>query len=299
VWPFKRAKPSLMPPAVETGKIRISGQVGEVYRHKFTDVVKILADWYRPFGNFTDRDILEFGCGEGTMALGIALQHKPTRIIGVEVLDVYQQCLPLARKNLGLSKLPDCLHLEQIKPGQDISHLGLFDFIYSWSVFEHVDRDLIQTALSSVASVLKPGGVFFLQISPLYYSAFGSHLGPWVAKPWAHLSMQDETFSKAFFSAPEASQEIADSWSVYLPQGTATVDKRRLIWATYQTLNKTTAAELARRANRAGLKIVRDYRTKSEHPIPEHLAELFERSALTTEQIVWLLQRSEDLNGQE
>lgn len=293
MWPFKRAKPGLTPPAAEASKIGVCGRTSEVYRHKIIDVVKILADWYQQFGDLSGRHVLEFGCGEGTMALGIALQHSPARIVGVEVLDVHKNCLALAQQNLGLSELPNCLHLEQIQPGQDLTHLGLFDFVYSWSVFEHVTRDLIQTALLSVANVLKPGGVFFLQISPLYYSAFGSHLGPWVKQPWAHLSMQDDAFSEAFFGAPEAAPEIRSSWSVYIPQGTTPAGERRLIWETYQTLNKTTAAELKRLANKAGLTIVRDYRTTSDYPIPEHLSEIYDRDVLMTEQIVWLLQRSE------
>jgi SAM-dependent methyltransferase len=261
----------------------------EVYRHKLVDVPQILADWFEPFGGIAGREVLEFGCGEGTMALGVALQHSPSRVVGVEILDVYKNCLPFAKKHLGLNLLPSNLHLEGIGPGQGLRHLGLFDFAYSWSVFEHVSQNLLEAALRSIQSVLKPNGIFMLQISPLYHSAFGSHLGPWIPEPWAHLSMPDDAYRRRFFDSPAATPEIMESWSVYLPEGAGCRESRQLIWDTYHTLNKVTAPQLARVVKTAGFEIVRDYRTTCDHPIPDHLADIFDQRALSTEQVVWLL----------
>lgn len=267
-----------------------SSAASEDYRHKLVDVPQILADWYQPFGGIAGREVLEFGCGEGIMALGMALQHAPARIVGVDVLQVHQCCLPYARKQLGLAGLPSCLQLQTIQPGGGLSHLGLFDLVYSWSVFEHVSPQLLQSALSSVESVLKPDGIFFLQISPLYYSAFGSHLQPWVPQPWAHLTMTSDEFRNSFLSAPDASEEMMEKWSVYLQQ-TRNDEARRLIWETYETLNRVTAHQLEELAHRAGLTIVRDYRTDVDSEIPDTLSRTFNADVLRTEQIVWLLKR--------
>jgi SAM-dependent methyltransferase len=254
------------------------------YRHKLVNVPQTLADWFQPFGGIAEKEVLDFGCGEGTMALGLALQHEPKRIVGIEVQDAYLSCLPRARNKLGLNALPSSLRLERIEPGQPLAYLGSFDFVYSWSVFEHVSQDQVGTALASVASVLKRDGVFMMQISPLYYSAFGSHLGPWIPEPWAHLSMQDDAYERALFESPDAASGVEES-----NRGLA--DVRSAVLKTYHTLNKMTAPRLERAAKSAGLKIIRDYRTLNEHPIPEELGDLYNREILLTEQIVWLLQR--------
>jgi hypothetical protein len=136
-----------------------------------------------------------------------------------------------------------------------------------------------------VASALKPDGVFMMQISPLYYSAFGSHLAPWIPEPWAHLVMQDDAYEKALFEARDATSGVEES-SMNL------ADVRRAVWNTYHTLNKMTAPRLERIAVAAGLRIVRDYRTQNEHPIPDFLKDLYDEQILLTEQIVWLLQKA-------
>ena len=89
----------------------------EDYRHKFTDVVRILGEWLEPYGGLTGKDALEFGCGEGTVALGVALQHRPRRMVGVEILDAYENCARLARDNLGLDALPENLQFRRIRAG--------------------------------------------------------------------------------------------------------------------------------------------------------------------------------------
>lgn len=203
----------------------------KIYRHKFESTTQIIAEWLEPYGGIKGRNILEFGCGEGIMALGLALQHNPTLIVGVEITNAVRQCQILAQQNLGLVDLPNNLKLLQIDPGQSFLHLGKFDFAFSWSVFEHVSLDLLSRSFQTIEESLKPGGVFMLQISPLYYSCFGSHLEPWINEPWGHLLQTNEAFERAFLSAPEASSDIMESWSVY--QNFDGKDDRTFIWDTY------------------------------------------------------------------
>ncbi len=68
------------------------------------------------------------------------------------------------------------------------------------------------------------------------------------------------------------------------------VEERKLLWDTYATLNMASAPQLERHARAAGLKIVRDYRTYSDYPIPPVLLDVYAEDALKTEQIVWVLQ---------
>lgn len=64
----------------------------KIYRHKFESTTQIIAEWLEPYGGIKGRNILEFGCGEGIMALGLALQHNPTLIVGVEITNAVRQC---------------------------------------------------------------------------------------------------------------------------------------------------------------------------------------------------------------
>ena len=263
------------------------------YRHKFTDVVRILGEWFEPYGGFEGKDVLEFGCGEGTVALSIALQHNPRRIVGVDILDVHNQCLPLARENLRLQSLPDNLELKKIAPGEDFLSLGRFDCIYSWSAFEHVAQDLLRGTFRTLKSVLKPGGSIFLQATPLFYSRDGSHLAAWIPIPWGHLTTQADTYYKRLMSAPDTPEEVRSDWTVYIPLGTERDEERRLMWEIYESLNRTTAPQLERLAQEEGLHIVRDFRTRIDDPIPGFLAETFDEDILRTDQIAWMLQHSE------
>jgi hypothetical protein len=97
--------------------------------------------------------------------------------------------------------------------------------------------------------------------------------------------MQDDAYEKALFEARDATSGVEES-SMNL------ADVRRAVWNTYHTLNKMTAPRLERIAVAAGLRIVRDYRTQNEHPIPDFLRDLYDAQILLTEQIVWLLQKA-------
>jgi cyclopropane fatty-acyl-phospholipid synthase-like methyltransferase len=240
------------------------------YRRRLIDVVRVMRDWLAPYGGFEGKDVLDFGAGEATQALGIALQCSPRRIAAADIHEKVYNCRAQAKEHIGLDHLPDSLELTKIDSGSDLRALGDFDIIYSWSVFEHVSQDIIGDAFAKLRRVLRPGGVMFLQTTPLYYSAEGSHLKPWIPAPWAHLSMQHDLLIDALRKkAP--SLDLADN----------------LQWV-YESLNKATAAQIIRAAQGAGFRIVRDYRTLDEIEPPPALLEIYTKEALTTNQLVFL-----------
>ena len=150
-----------------------------------------------------------------------------------------------------------------------------FDLIYSWSVFEHVDQQLLSGTLLSLRRLLKPKGFLFIQVTPLYYSAEGSHMIPWVPEPWGHLLNQHNIFYDKLANAVGDPEQL------------------RLLWSTYRTLNRMTAPKLVELVHQAGFEIVRDYRTKDPHAIPAELAGIFQPEILLTNQIVLLLRKGE------
>lgn len=126
----------------------------DVYKTiRFVSLPNIISDWTCEYGGIRGRDILDFGCGEGTTAIGLALQHGPKRVVGVEIHPEMDRCEPLAREQLGLTALPANLHLRRVVPGSVHDPSDRFDVIYSWSVFEHLERRLLGETFT-----LLPGG---------------------------------------------------------------------------------------------------------------------------------------------
>ena len=54
----------------------------ESFRAKFEMVPSVLSEWVAPYFTLEGRDILDFGCGEGTAALSLALNYAPRRVVG-------------------------------------------------------------------------------------------------------------------------------------------------------------------------------------------------------------------------
>ena len=240
------------------------------YRQKFLDVPKILADWC---GSLSGLSILDFGCGEATMAISLALHYPDSRVTGLDVMPDLERCLPLARSQIGLQSLPANLALRRIKPGELPGPAARFDLVYSWSVMEHVDQPLLAKVLRQLHDVLKPGGRMLVQIEPLYYSAGGSHLMFKVAEPWGHLVQQDSSYIGRLRTACGSDNEF------------------RALLAMYRTLNRLTAPGLMRLVRETGFSVLREYTTRDEREPPADLLEVYQEAALRTDQVVLLLGR--------
>ncbi|MCG6899774.1 MAG: class I SAM-dependent methyltransferase [Gammaproteobacteria bacterium] len=78
--------------------------------------------------------ILDFGCGEGTTALGLALEYAPSHVVGVDKMPAPERRLPIAGTEPGLSSLPENLESHRVKPGFLHNENDEFDVICSWSV---------------------------------------------------------------------------------------------------------------------------------------------------------------------
>lgn len=245
----------------------------EVVRTKFTTLPTTIAQWVDEHSPLANAEVLDFGCGEGITALGLALQHGPARVVGVDIMSDPERCLPVAKAELGLSALPENLELHRVKPGHLHSENDEFDIIYSWSVFEHVDMRVIDDVINLLYRSLKPNGVVFIQIAPLYYSAEGSHLYDFIQEPWGHLLHQSNVYSDKLVAAEKVDSE----------------DLRKALASTYMTLNRITIYELEKRFENKNFKILRKYTTQDSFDPPDSLTQIYHRNVLTTNQVVLLL----------
>ncbi|MGF7136723.1 cyclopropane fatty-acyl-phospholipid synthase-like methyltransferase [Paraburkholderia sp. EB58] len=240
------------------------------FRAEFLDIPRVLADWTAEYGGLRNRDILDFGCGEGASSLGIALCHQPRHIVAIDINPKIWNTLPNAKKNIGLDDAPGNLLLKQVDADTPLDDLGMFDVIYSWSVFEHVQHDLIVDCLAKMKRVLRPDGVMFLQTTPLFYSAFGSHFQHWMPDPWSHLSIQHDVFCN------EIKKRVGDR--------SAAND----LLCMYENLNRATANQILRAARRVGFDVVKEHRTYDDYPIPDDLREIYSEDVLRTNQLVFI-----------
>lgn len=239
----------------------------ENYKVKFKMLPEIIKSW---FGDLNNKEILDFGCGEATTALGIALEHGAKRVVGIDIMPDPELCAPNAEKQLGMRNFPSNLFLHRVSPGKLHSSFDKFDLIYSWSVFEHVEQKVLPEILETLRCALKLNGCLFIQIAPLFYSSDGSHLMYKVPEPWGHLSNQSSIYLEKLRAA------------------CANDDEFRALKSMYETLNRLTASQLVKLVNDAGFKIVREYRTERNDGIPAEIIDVYNRDILLNEQIVIL-----------
>lgn len=241
---------------------------------KFTTVPTTVNQWISDFGSLSGAHVLDFGCGEGITALGMALQFDVKRVVGVDIMPDPERCLPLAHAQLGLEVLPTNLELYRVEPGSLHDDHDRFDCVYSWSAFEHVDERVFDRTLQLLHNALKPGGMFFVQIAPLYFSAEGSHLFHKIEEPWGHLLTQHNAYYDKLAAVCADAEEL------------------RSLWSTYRTLNRIGVEQLLDKLREHHFEILRTYTTRNELQPPERLKTIYREDVLLTEQIVALSRKS-------
>lgn len=244
----------------------------ETYRAKLIKLPEIINYWLRDFGGLAGKDVLDFGCGEATTALGVLLTQHARRVVGVDVMPDMRMCATNALEQLGMEKLPPNLDLRQVTPGELHDPSDKFDIIYSWSVFEHIEWELLPGIIQLLHSALKPGGKVFIQIAPLYFSLDGGHLLEWVQEPWGHLTNQHNVYLRKLHAACSSEQQYEALRSMF------------------ETLNRLTAGQLIEFFMLGGFRVLEQYRSDRVEDIPQKLLDVYNSEVLLNEQVVILLE---------
>jgi ubiquinone/menaquinone biosynthesis C-methylase UbiE len=231
--------------------------------------------------------VLDFGCGQGLMAKGVARFAR--QVHGVDIIPAFERVEERFQEAFGLPDLFPRVKLRQVRAGTPLPYgKGYFDAVYAWSVFEHVDD--VPYALSEIQRVIRPGGAFFLQISPLYYSAQGGHLWNILEEPWIHLRLSRKELLERIRHADLGS--ISEERSHDAFQGETAEKYRAGVIACQHTLNRVTLGQLVSEVRAAGFTIVEQL-TMRDGPkdVPTDLLELYPEEDLTTGQVVLLMSR--------
>lgn len=262
----------------------------EWFRAHFHYAADVVQQWLGSVVDLNTARLLQFGCGDGITDLALVLRHGANAIHGIDVRQEYAKLPRIAAEQLGMQRLPAALTFQTIQPSAPLSDQApLYDGIMSWSTFEHVQRDQLQPILADLCACLKPGGYFFLQIEPLFYSAFGSHLRRYDDVPWHHLLVSEEALWAKVdaYDGILSPDEVDFGFADFGPDG-----YKRFVFKEYQELNRLTADELVEIACAAGFVVARQERRHYEPAtVPEELLPRYPREQLTNNEIFLLLQR--------
>jgi SAM-dependent methyltransferase len=270
------------------GHRRNDGHISDAwFKGHFEYAAHVIGEWLGSELKLDGAHLIDFGCGDGITALGVSLQSRPGRLIGVDIHSAFSRLGDLAKQQMGLDSLPNTLEFYQVEPGKPMDLRGM-DGIYSWSVFEHVDRQDLAPIAANLLDVLRPGGIAFIQIEPLYFSAFGSHLRRVLPEPWAHLQMEPaeiEDRVRSFQGAlPHEDRDLAASKGV-------TPEFKEWLLGEYRSLNRLTANELVELFRSVGFEIVREHRRRRPEAPPSDLFECYNEIDLTTNEILLLARK--------
>lgn len=232
--------------------------------------------------------ILDFGCGDGFMALGMH-RFDPKEVIGVDLNPAYQHLPEVAHRYLGMQNLPEKISFRQVEENKPLPFPDeFFDAAYAWSVFEHV-QDVDQT-LQELHRVLTPGGIFFIQIEPLYYSPFGSHLRRLIPEPWAHLKLPEEELLQRAIAAED---QIASVEKDLAYQSLEFETYKQFLLNEYRQLNRVTMRELTELAERY-FRLVLQQRVRAyPYSAPPELLTRYAEADLLTNEIGLTVQKRE------
>ena len=211
---------------------------------------------------------MDCGCGGGITTLGVALRQPHALVHGVDIGEKFHQLPELAREQLQLHDLPGNLHFHRIEPQQILANDFSLDAVFTWSVFEHIPQEQIPGILADLHASLVPGGVLFLQIEPLYYSPWGSHLRRFVETPWAHLLWPDSKLREAVL---EYEGDIPPQHQGHQYRERDMEDFKRFHLGEFESLNRITADQIHSMVREAGFSIVREQRLRVEIPVPAAL----------------------------
>ena len=205
------------------------------YREAADTTIRVLADGGR---DLWGRRVADVGCGEGITDLALMLKAEPAELIGYDVNPTDPgRLLEEARREGVAEELPRTLRFEISEPTRIPAEDDAFDVVLSWSAFEHVDDPPL--LMREISRVLRPDGVFMLQLWPFYHSEHGSHLWQWIP----------EGFAQFRYTDAEIQRRVRD--------GDSDPAFAEMLLGEYARLNRATLDDLGAAIRAAGMRVAR------------------------------------------
>jgi ubiquinone/menaquinone biosynthesis C-methylase UbiE len=201
-------------------------------------------------------DVADIGCGDGSMAFAVAQVAEPGSTVGFDIKAVDLVRLTYCAEACGFgAELPAGLRFEHCGEERLPVPDGSFDYVYSWSAFEHIRQPL--GVMREMHRILRPGGVAMIQVWPFFHSQHGSHMWQWFPEGFAQLLHSTQEIEATVREAPEKGPKWTDE-----------------ILESYAELNRVTVDDLHRFLMLAGFTIAKlELLTEPIH-VPKELAYL-------------------------
>ena len=107
------------------------------------------------------------------MALGLSVMARPELLVGYDIEPTDVEDLQRMAKEHGIDALPEGLRFELSAPDHVPAPSGTFDFILSWSAFEHIEQPRVMA--QEIRRLMAPGAIAMIQLFPFYHSEHGDH----------------------------------------------------------------------------------------------------------------------------
>lgn len=246
---------SLRAPSAPEGTSRPSAaELNDEFRRHY-DAARDVLEFFAGDGiELKGSSVADIGCGDGAMALAVAQIAEPALMVGFDIVPVDTGRLVSCAGASGLAtRLPPNLRFERCGQESLPAPDGQFDFVFSWSAFEHILQPV--SVLREAHRVLRSGGVVMIQVWPFFHSKHGSHLWDWFPNGFAQLLHDAESIARIVRSEPERGPAWADQ-----------------ILDAYGELNRVTVDDIHRFLMLAGFTIAKlELITEPVH-IPRELA---------------------------
>jgi cyclopropane-fatty-acyl-phospholipid synthase len=140
-------------------RLKYSGCLYPTGRESLDEAEEAMLNLYLERGRFADgQDILELGCGWGSLSLFLAERFPRSRITGVSNSRTQKQFIDAeaARRGLGNVRI--------VTADMNVfsAEAGAYDRVVSIEMFEHMKN--YQVLFSRIAGWLRPGGLMFVHI---------------------------------------------------------------------------------------------------------------------------------------
>jgi SAM-dependent methyltransferase len=249
----------------------------------------IIGSWIGEHIDLGRATLVDFGCGDGMTSLGVATHFAPRKVLGVDIRDSFKNLSSIAARMTPAGELPANIAFLQTEPFAPLAGRVEADAVFSWSCFEHIERQHLRTILQDIHDLLPPGGLLFIQIEPLYFSPHGSHLASYIEEPWGHLLMSDEEIRQRVQRAGVREEfERSNTRGANVPMDI----RKNYHLRQYSSLNRLTANELLDMARAAGFAVKKQLRSQVELEPDAALLKKFGREALVTNEIRVLFEKS-------
>ncbi|MFM8899118.1 MAG: methyltransferase domain-containing protein [Burkholderiales bacterium] len=258
----------------------------EWFRSHFHYATDLVHQWLGGALDLRTAKLLSFGCGDGITDLGLVLRYGATDIYGIDIRQEYDKLGRISKEQLGLRRVPRSLRFDTIKPGTPLSGRMQVNGIFSWSTFEHIQKDQLEPITRDLFNTLLPGGYFFLQIEPLFYSPFGSHLRRYDDVPWHHLLVSDEELWRVV-QAHQGDIDGAERDFGFDDFGVE--GYKRFVFNEYRNLNRLTADQLVDLMTSVGFTVAKQERRRVEMAVPQALQGRYSDDDLLTNEVILLL----------